>query len=29
LSYERSHCSILHLEPSRRVLEACARPLQR
>ena len=26
LSYERSHCSILHLEPSRRVLEACARP---
>jgi hypothetical protein len=29
LSYERSYCSILHLEPSRCVLETCARPLQR
>ena len=25
LSYERSHCSILHPEPSRRVLETCGR----
>ena len=29
LSYERSHCSILHSEPSGCVLETRDRPLQR
>ena len=29
LSYERSHCSILHSDPCRCVLETRARPLQR
>jgi len=29
LSYERSHCSILHSEPSRSVLETRTRLLQR
>jgi hypothetical protein len=26
LSYERSHCRVLHSEPSRRVPEICPRP---
>ena len=29
LSYERSHCSILHTEPSRCVPETRGRPVQR